>query len=79
MHEYLRRLLLAFDKGLLEKESFGLAEVLHDDWCQLFSNTGPECNCDPEIRIKLRGRALCVVDKKGNLKKFKALGQGERP
>jgi hypothetical protein len=28
--------------------TFSVAQVLHDEWCQIFN--GDSCNCDPDVR-----------------------------
>lgn len=33
------------------------ATVFHDDWCDLYQGKGPECNCDPDVKVD------AVIDK----------------
>ena len=48
-HEYMRRLLLALNLGLVDEGSAALATVGHDDKCGFLD--GRTCDCDPDIRI----------------------------
>jgi hypothetical protein len=51
-HNHEKVVVNALDKGTLKPEpgKVTLLQVLHDDWCNIF--TGGKCNCNPEIRLE---------------------------
>ena len=40
-----------FAAGRIKKGTVTIADVFHDDWCDLLSGKGP-CNCAPDVRYK---------------------------
>lgn len=65
MHEYLKRLYLAMERGLIFKPAFYEMSVEHDNWCSF--NQGGVCNCDPRITIN-GPQGDIRIDKNGNPK-----------
>ena len=59
MHEYLRRLILAHQNGVIPERSIGDAYVMHDDDCKSFD--GGKCGCDPHIRLDLKTGPMWVL------------------
>jgi hypothetical protein len=69
MHEYMRRIKLAVDKGFLDsvkQEALMNAAVAHDNYCAF--HKGRDCNCDPDITVVNDG-AIIHIQKDGSLKK----------
>jgi hypothetical protein len=59
MHEYLRRIILSHQKGIIPRASMASAQVSHDDDCGF--NHGTECDCDPWIKIECVDRSMYVL------------------
>jgi hypothetical protein len=49
MHEYMKRLMRAYQLGIIDKAAMNSVNVGHDDYCGFYH--GDECNCDPEITL----------------------------
>jgi hypothetical protein len=62
--EYMRRLLLAKKRGLIDGGTIFHAKIYHDDWCAQFSSRA--CNCDPDIAIETSD-GVVMVDRNGTL------------
>ena len=68
MHDYARRVLRAFERGVLERGEVGDVRVIHDDDCGVF--TGGLCECDCDIRVT-------CIDREGRAKSFLIGNDGE--
>jgi hypothetical protein len=66
VHEYLRRLLLAVDQGLIEGARLSDASIGHDEDCPYLVWAG-ECCCDPTIEVVTDSGRLVTVDSEGRL------------
>ena len=49
MHEFVRRLKLAAERGVLPPGAASNAHIYHDDDCAFYQKQ--DCNCDPIIKI----------------------------
>ena len=47
---YLEQMLREAQNLDLSKPGVFVAEVSHDDWCNLLKGKGP-CNCNPDVKI----------------------------
>jgi hypothetical protein len=65
VHEYLRRILLATENGIIKK-GVHFPQVAHDGYCALYS--GNECNCNPDITIVMDGKSV-EISKDGKIKR----------
>lgn len=65
--EYMRRLLLAIQKGIIPKKAVAMSQVLHDSWCGIHESK--PCNCDPDITLHLPSGEVMSVTKNGLLEK----------
>jgi len=62
MHEYMRRLLLAQERGLRELLShpdLWITKVSHDNHCSI--HNGKLCDCDPDIELKSETKTLSIL------------------
>jgi len=39
-------------KGIIGKPGVYHVNVYHDDWCNIFSDSGGYCNCNPDVGTK---------------------------
>lgn len=54
-HNYIktiRKKFPAFYEAMKANPGLYIADVKHDDWCDLLTGEGTFCNCDPDIRLK---------------------------
>lgn len=68
--EYLRRLSLTIDKGMIDKGTAAHAYVAHDKWCK--SHRGKSCNCDPDITVKTSNDGIFEILKDGSIRPLKS-------
>ena len=60
---YMETLLKQLGDTDLSKGGLFMAEIAHDDWCNLLTGKG-ECNCNPEVNLEKKE----VGTKPGSLK-----------
>lgn len=58
MHEYMRRISKAVEKGIIDVGAMAHAFVAHDSDCGIYAEK--DCDCDPDITIKTQQGAMMV-------------------
>jgi hypothetical protein len=49
-HNYYKKLMALYAAEKLPRRGLSEVDILHDDWCAIY--TGGYCNCQPEIRVR---------------------------
>ena len=49
VHNYLPKLAILYEQGLIPPRRWKDIEIAHDGWCDY--NTGGWCNCDPVVSV----------------------------
>ena len=57
-HNYYAKLMKLYQEGRLPAASLSEVEILHDDWCAVY--TGGYCNCDPDIQLRVHPSDISV-------------------
>ena len=50
LEPYLKAAFEAMETGLIERGRVTIANVMHDEWCDIYR--GGICNCDPQIEFQ---------------------------
>lgn len=66
MHEYMRRILRAQNKGIIDKGTAAEVQVYHDTGCPW--HKGKTCKCDPFIIVHTT-LGICHITEDGQVKK----------
>jgi hypothetical protein len=46
-HNYMKKLIEMYRRGLIPVVAVMLVDIYHDNWCGIYKNR--HCNCDPDI------------------------------
>jgi hypothetical protein len=49
-HNYYRKLIALYERGVLPPGRVREVDIYHDDWCRIYR--GGYCNCEPEVRLR---------------------------
>jgi hypothetical protein len=50
-HNYYKKLVELYERGLVPPGGLADVAVYHDDWCR--THRGGYCDCDPEVEVQL--------------------------